>query len=299
MLTSFSELERAVKNKGAKMRVLVAAAHDSHTLEGIDEAFAKGIIEPVLIGDGEKIRAIIKDEGLSIGGAEIIQAADDAQSAKTAARLVAEGKGGVIMKGKLQTADLLREVVSKEYGLRTGDIMSHVGLFQIPGYHKLMVLTDGGMVIAPDLEQKRQILDNAVRALAALGVTNPKVAALCATEVENPKMPASVDAACLKKLNQEGAIKGCVVEGPISFDLMFDKESAKIKGYESPVAGDADIMLLPDMTAGNLVAKSLMLAAKAMMAGLIVGAKAPIVLVSRGATAEEKYWSLVFAAAIA
>jgi phosphate butyryltransferase len=299
MPASFLDLERAVKNTGKKMRVLVAAAHDPHTLEGVSEACAGGIIEPVLIGNGEKIRGIITSGGLSLGGAEIIETADDTQSAKTAARLAAEGRGGVIMKGKLQTADLLREVVNKEYGLRTGNIMSHVGLFQIPGYHKLMILTDGGMVIAPGVEQKRQILDNAVQVLAALGVRNPRAAVLCAAEVENPKIPASVDAALLKKQNQEGLITGCIVEGPISFDLMFDRESAKIKGYESPVAGDADIMLMPDMTAGNIVAKALTLAAKALMAGLIVGAKAPIVLVSRGASAEEKYWSLVFAAAVA
>lgn len=299
MVTSFSDLEKIVRAKGEKMRVLVAAAHDLHTLEGINAAYKEGMIEPILIGDGEKIRSIIAAEGFDISEAEIIDRDSDAASAKTAAALIAEGRGNVLMKGKLQTADLLREVVSREYGLRTGEIMSHVGLFQIPGFHKLMLLTDGGMVIAPSLEQKKQLIDNGVAVLKALGIREPKVAVLCATEVENPKMPASVDAARLKQWNGEGRIEGCIVEGPISFDLMYDKESARIKGYESPVAGDADMLLLPDMTAGNLVAKTFMLAAKAMMAGLIVGAKAPIVLVSRGATAEEKYWSLVFAAAVA
>lgn len=298
MLTSFSDLERIVREKSGVVRVLVAAAHDAHTLQGVNEACLKGMIEPVLIGNGAKIREIIDAGGLGIRGAEIIETADDVQSAKKAAQLIVSGYGNVLMKGKLQTADLLREVVNKELGLLTGEIMSHAGLFQIPGYHKLMILTDGGMVISPNAEQKRQILRNAVSVFAALGVTNPKAAVLCASEVENPKMQATVDAALLKKQNAEGIIRDCVVEGPISFDLMYDKESAKIKGYESPVAGDADILLMPDMTAGNLVAKTFMCAAKAMMAGLIVGAKVPIVLVSRGATAEEKYWSLVFAASL-
>jgi phosphate butyryltransferase len=299
MLTSFSDLERIVREKSGVVRVLVAAAHDAHTLQGVDEACGKGMIEPVLIGNGAKIREIIDAGGLGISGAEIIETADDVQSAKKAAQLIVSGYGNVLMKGKLQTADLMREVVNKELGLLTGEIMSHAGLFQIPGYHKLMILTDGGMVISPNAEQKEQILRNAVSVFAALGVTNPKVAILCATEVENSRMQATVDAALLKKRNAEGIIRDCVVEGPISFDLMYDKESARIKGYESPVAGDADILLMPDMTAGNLVAKTFMCAAKAMMAGLIVGAKVPIVLVSRGATAEEKYWSLVFAASLA
>jgi phosphate butyryltransferase len=299
MLTSFSDLERIARGKSGVARVLVAAAHDEHTLQGLDEACGKGMIEPVLIGDGARIREIIDTEGLGLTGAEIIRTADDVQSAKKAAELIASGYGNVLMKGKLQTADLLREVVRRELGLLTGEIMSHIGLFQIPGYHKLMILTDGGMVISPGAEQKRQILNNAVRVFADLGVVNPKAAVLCAAEVENPKIQASVDAALLKKQNAEGIIRDCVVEGPISFDLMYDKESARIKGYESPVAGDADILLMPDMTAGNLVAKTFMCACRAMMAGLIAGAKVPVVLVSRGATAEEKYWSLVFAASLA
>jgi len=299
MLNSFADLEKIVLKKPSKRRVVVAAAHDVHTLKGVDDAWTKGMIEPVLIGNGAKIREIIGTIGLSIRDAEIIEAADDIVCAKKAVQMIAAGEGDALMKGKLQTADLLREVVNKEYGLLTSEIMSHVGLFQVPTYHKLFILTDGGMVVAPDVKQKCKIIDNAVRMFARIGVENPKVAVLCATEVENPKMPASVDAAQLKRLNSEGFVKDCVVEGPISFDLMYDAASAKIKGFNSPVAGDADILLLPDMTAGNLVAKTFVLAAKGMMAGLIVGAKAPIVLVSRSATAEEKYCSLIFAAAAA
>jgi phosphate butyryltransferase len=298
-VNNFAELENIINKKPARKRVVVAAAHDLHTLEGVSEAFSKGMIDPVLIGIGKEIEEIISAHGLPLSGCEIIDAPDDTSASKKAALMVAEGKGDAIMKGKLQTADLLREVVSKELGLLTGEIMSHAGLFQIPAYHKTVILTDGGMVISPDADQKRKVLDNAVRVMHSLGTEEPKVACLCATEVENPKMQASVDAAQLKRQNAEGVIKGCVVEGPISFDLAFDRESAKVKGYESPVVGDVDILLMPDMTAGNIVAKTLMCLAGSQMAGIIVGAKAPIVLVSRGATAEEKYWSLVFAAAAA
>jgi phosphate butyryltransferase len=297
MLKNFADLEKTVQTGLFKKRLLVAAAHDAHTLAGVNEAFRKGIAEPVLIGNGAKIKEIIDAEDLEIGNAEIVEASDDIACAETAAKLAAAGYGNAIMKGKLQTAGLLHEILDKKYDLKTGMLLSHVGLFQVPSYHKLFVLTDGGLVIAPDAEQKRLILDNAVETLHRLGVEKPKVAVLCATETENPKIQASSDAALLKRQNREGVIGGCIVEGPISFDLMYDKESAEIKGYESPVAGDADILLLPDMTAGNLVAKTFMLAAKSMMAGIIVGAKTPIVLVSRGATAKEKYWSIVFAAA--
>jgi phosphate butyryltransferase len=299
MLKTFKDMEQAVKGRQGKMRVAAAAAHDLHTLEGLQAAREKGMVEPVLIGDAAKIREICKEAGLSVGDAEIIDISDDAAGARKAAALVAEGGAQILMKGKLQTADLLRAVVNKELGLLTGEIMSHVGLFQIPTYHKLMIITDGGMVISPDIDQKMKILDNAAAVMRKLGVEEPKAAALCATETENPKMQATVDAAELKRRWQAGQIKNCVVEGPISFDLMYDKESAAVKGYNSPVSGEADICLLPDMTAGNLVAKTFYVAAGAMMAGLVVGAKAPIVLVSRGATAAEKYWSLVFAAAVA
>jgi phosphate butyryltransferase len=298
MVKTFDDLEKIALGRAKKSRVLVAAAHDLHTLEGIRDASAKGIVDPILIGDAARIREIISENGLALDHAAIIDAKDDSACARIAARMVSNGAGDVIMKGKLQTPDLLREIVNKAYGLMQGEIMSHVGLFSVPAYHKLFALTDGGMVIAPDAEEKRKILANAVQTLALIGMTNPKVAALCATETLNPKMAASVDAALLKQQNQEGVIADCVVEGPISFDLAFDAKSARTKGFESPVAGDADILLVPDMTAGNLVAKTFMFAAKGMMAGLIVGAKIPIVLVSRGATAEEKYWSLVFAAAV-
>jgi phosphate butyryltransferase len=300
-LTTFSDIEQMARVRcgdGAKKRVVVAAAHDSHTLEGLEMACEKGLIAPVLIGDRRRIEAMIADTHIS-REAVIIDECDESLAARQAVRMVASGDGDILMKGRLQTSDLLREVVDKSFDLVEGELLSHIGLFQIPTYHKLLMLTDGGMVIAPDVEKKRQIINNAVKIAKLLGVEHPKIACLCATEVESKSMQGSVDAAQLKQWNEKGIIPDCIVEGPISFDLMYDQGAASIKGYESPVAGDADICLMPDMTAGNLVAKSLMCAAGAMMVGLIVGAKLPIVLVSRGATSDEKYWSTVFASAIA
>ncbi len=175
--------------------------------------------------------------------------------------------------------------------------MSHVGLFEVPNYHKLVVLTDGGMLLHPTLEQKAQIIENAVDSLCNMGYENPKVAALCAAEKLNQKAPESVDAAALKEMNEKGELKGCVVEGPISYDIALSKEIADFKGFESPVAGDADVLLVPDMAAGNFIGKAWVIQGGGRMTGLVVGAKAPIVLTSRGSGADEKFYSIVFAAA--
>ena len=298
MIRDFSELAERVKTEGRKKRVAVAASHDAHTLQALSAAYEAGVVEPILIGKAHETKELIGKLELPFGGARIVDARDDAAAAAAAVAMVREGAADFIMKGKLQTADLLKEVVNKETGLKHGALMSHFGLFEVLGYHKLLVLTDGGMVLYPSLEQKKEILKNAVDTLKRLGYAKPKAAVLCATEVVNPKMPESVDAGELKRMYEEGQIEDCVVEGPISYDLMISRESAEIKGYESPVTGDTDILLMPNMTAGNLVAKALMLSAGAKMAGIIVGAEAPIVLVSRGASAEEKYLSLILAAAL-
>lgn len=208
-----------------------------------------------------------------------------------------EGGADFLMKGKIQTADLLSAVVNKEEGLRTGKVMSHVVFNEIPNYHKLLVLTDGGMMMYPDLNKKKEICENAVGTLRTLGYDKPKVAVLAAVEKVNPKMPETVDADALKTMNKSGELADCIVEGPISYDLTMSKESAAIKGFESPVTGDADIVLVPNITVGNVLGKSLIYSAGAKMAGFIVGAKVPIVLTSRGSTSEEKYLSLVLSAA--
>lgn len=296
-MKNFEELIKRVQQHPQKKKVVVVAAHDEHTLEGINRAYENGIVSPILIGDTNQIREIINKEGFSFSDATMIHLTDDVEAAKKAVSMIREGEADFIMKGKIQTADLLKQVVNKETGLRTGGVMSHVGLFEIPGYQKLIVITDGGMIPNPTVPQKALIIQNAVAVLKSLGYETPKVAALAATEVVNQDMQESLDAAVLKKMNQDGRITDCIVEGPISYDLMMSKESADIKGYVSPVTGNTDILLTPDMTTGNLLAKALLFNAGGRMAGIIVGAKAPIVLVSRGATSEEKYLSIVLASA--
>ena len=293
---NFDKLIEKVQNAETKKRVVVAAAQDEHALEAVFRARKNGIADPVLIGDKEKIKDALKSLNEELGDEFIISAENDVDAAEKAVELIHAKKADFIMKGKLQTADMLRAVVTKENGLRTGSVMSIFAIHEIPSYHKLLVITDGGMMMYPNLEEKKQLIENAVNTLIAMGYEKPKVAVLAAVETVNPKMPETVDADTLKRMNQNGEIKNCIVEGPISYDLTMCKESAEIKGYESPVVGDADILIVPNIHAGNILSKGLVYSAGAKMAGFVVGAKVPIVITSRGASAEEKYLSLVLSA---
>ncbi len=300
MFKNLQEMAEVVKSHPVKKRIVLCCAHDEHSLDAVNNAVKEGIVDPVLVGKEEEIRKIIKENGFVLEDAPIYNVEDDVEAAKKAVSLINEGKGDFLMKGKMQTADLLKQVVNKETGLQTGipgAVMSHVGMFEVPNYHKLIALTDGGMLLHPTREQKVQVINNAVTTLHNMGYENPKVACLCAAEKLNAKAPESVDAAALKEMNQNGEITGCVVEGPISYDIALSKEIADFKGFESPVAGDVDIMMVPDMVSGNVLGKSWVIQGGGKMTGLIVGAKAPIVLTSRGSGADEKFYSIVFAAA--
>ena len=299
MLRNFEEMAEMVKNNPVKKKLVLACAHDEHSLDAVNAAYKEGIIEPILVGKEEEIKNLIKEHGFEIGNAEIYNETDDIEAAKTSVRLIREGKGDFLMKGGMQTADLLKQVVNKETGLQVGKIMSHVGLFEVPNYHKLVILTDGGMLLHPTLEQKVKIINNAVECLTSMGYESPKVAVVCAAEKLNKKAPESVDAAELKEMNTNGEIKDCIIEGPISYDIAISKEIADLKKFESPVAGDVDIMIMPTMAAGNMLGKSWVINGGGRMTGLVVGAKAPIVLTSRGSSADEKLYSIVFAAATA
>jgi len=294
---NFKELIEKIQNDKSKKRVVVVVAQDEHTLQAVFKAKKDGIVEPILIGDKVKIKEVLQHLNESIDDEAIINVDGDAAAAIKAVELICENKADFIMKGKIQTADLLRAVVNKEKGLRTGSVMSHIAIFEVPTYHKLLAVTDGGMMMYPNLNDKKQIIENAVNAFIAMGYEKPKVAVLTAVESVNPKMPETVDADMLKKMNKNGDIKDCIIEGPISYDLVMNKQSAKIKGFDSPVTEDTDILVVPNITTGNILGKSLIFSAGAKMAGFIVGAKVPIVLTSRGSTAEEKYLSLVLSAA--
>ncbi len=296
-MKNFDEMIALLKSRPETKRVVLAAAQDDHSLKAIYRAKGEGLVIPVLVGDKAKIEAILAQLGESIEPENLYDVPDVEAAAAKAVELIREGKADFLMKGKLETAQLLRAVVNRETGLRTGRTMSHVTLFSVPTYHKLLAATDGGMLLAPDLEQKKQLIQNAVELLHNIGYQSPKVAVLAAAETVNPKMRDSLDGAELKAMNQRGEITGCIIEGPISMDLSLVKEKAEIKGYQSPVAGDADLLVVPDITCGNVMGKTMIELAGATMAGLVLGAKVPIILTSRASSSEEKHLSICLAAA--
>lgn len=296
VIKNFDQLIKKVCSFEDKKKVAVVAAQDEHTLEAVFRAKKNNIVDPILIGDKAKINEILSKNNFLIDDEFIVNVKNESEAAYKAVELVNANKADFIMKGKIQTADLLKAVVDKKGGLRTGRLMSHFVIQEVPNYHKLIVTTDGGMVMYPSLEEKKQIIQNAVDTLISIGYEKPKVAVLAAVEKVNPKMPETVDAQKLKEMNENGEIQNCIIEGPISYDLAVHKESAVIKGFKSPVAGDADILVVPNITAGNILGKCLIYSANSKMAGFIVGAKVPIVLTSRGASSEEKYLSLVLSA---
>ncbi|SKA88786.1 phosphate butyryltransferase [Caloramator quimbayensis] len=291
MIKNFDELLEIAKQR-PKMRLSVAAAQDEEVLLAVDSARKLGFVDALLVGDKEKIENIAQSLSMDLSQYEIIDVKSLQESAKVAVSLVAKGNADFLMKGLLPTADLLRAVLDKETGLRGSGLLSHVMVYSTQNYHKLLFLTDGGMVTYPDLAQKVQIVNNAVKVAKSLGVSPVKVAPLCAVEVVNPDMQATLDAAYLSKMSQRGQIKDCIIDGPLALDNAISKEAAKHKGIESIVAGDADILLVPNIESGNMLGKSLTYFGNAKSAGIIMGAKCPIVLVSRADTHESKLYSI-------
>ena len=298
-LVSFDEILRSAGELPERAVMAVAAAADPHSLEAALEARRAGIAEPLLVGDRGAILSLLEGLGESVPDEDIIDASDPVQAAARAVALVREGRASFLLKGGLDTSVLLKAVVDREHGLSRGRLMSHFTIFEIPGYHKLLAPVDGGMVTYPTLEQKKQIIENTVEMFHALGYDRPKVGVLACVEKINPKMPETVEADALKQMNLRGEIGGCIVEGPISYDCAVSKEIADYKGFESPCAGDCDILLAPNIHAGNIMGKMLTVTCGAKMAGFIVGAACPIAMTSRGSSAEEKFDSIVLAAVCA
>lgn len=292
MIKKFKEFESKVKEKSTKPIVCVVCAHDLHTLEAIKYALDEEFIEVVLIGIENKIIALVDELKINTNFLKIIDSTLDSHSAALGVKLAKDGKIDVLMKGKIQTRDLLKAVVNSESGIKDSDVLSHVALLEIPSYHKIIGVSDGGMLPNPTLEQKIALTKNAVKLFNTLGYKKPKVGILAAVEVVNPKMSETIDADTIKNMN----LPNCIVEGPIAYDLAFSKESAKTKGFESEITGDVDILIVPEIVSGNILSKTLIYSAGAKMAGIIVGAKVPIVLTSRGATAYEKYNSILLGA---
>jgi phosphate butyryltransferase len=298
MITSFDGMLSAVKNCPVR-KVAVAVAQDDAVLEAVQGAKAQGVADAILVGDRAKIEKVAAQLGIDVAGWEIIHEPDDRRAAYKAVELVSSGQANVLMKGLINTADLLRAVLDKEIGLRTGRVLSHVAVFEVPDFKRLIMITDGGMNVAPDLKQKADIIQNSVALAHALGNAQPKIAVLAAVEVVNPDMPATLDAANLAKMADRGQIKGAIIDGPLALDNAISEEAARHKGIKSPVAGHADILVVPDIQTGNMLAKSLVYFAKGKIAGLIVGAAAPIVLTSRADTHEAKILSIALGSLMA
>jgi phosphate butyryltransferase len=298
MITNFSELLKAAKH-GPSRKIAVAAAEDSEVISAIKDAYEAGIAHAILVGDKVKIAELAQNQGFDLESCEVLHEPDKIAAARTAVRLVRNGHAQMLMKGLIGTADILRAVLDKEEGLRTGRVLSHVAIIEVPTYHKLLFMTDGGQNIAPTLEQKAQITQNAVDLARTLGVKTPKVAPIAALELVNPKMPATVDAAELTAMAQRGEIENCVVHGPLALDGAISAEAAAHKGIESPVAGDVDVLVVPAIEVGNVFYKAMVYLAQAKVAGLIAGASAPIVLTSRSDSHEAKLLSIAAASVAA
>lgn len=283
------ELLDKAKTFGKKI-VAVAAADDDVVLNAVEMARKEGIIEAILFGNGEKIAKAAREVNVDLSHYEVV---DSQTPADDAVKAVVSGKADFVMKGNIQTGNLMKAVLKDEYDLKTGRTMSLVSVFETPLYHKLLVVTDAGMTIAPDLDQKVHLIENAVLVCKkAIGTEKPKVAVLGAIEVVNPKMEATIHASILSKMNERGQIKGCIVDGPFALDNAVSKEAAEHKGIVSPVAGDADILLMPDIEAGNIFYKSMIFLAGGKVASCIIGAKCPVALTSRADSDETKLLSL-------
>jgi phosphotransacetylase len=274
-----------------------AVAHpcEETALAAAVEAGVKGLIAPILVGPTARIQEIAKKSGIDLGNVPIVDAPHSMASAAKAVALVREGKAELLMKGSLHSDEILAAVVARETGLRTGRRISHVFIMDVPTYHKVLIVTDAAINIAPALDDKVDICQNAIDLATRLGVKTPKVAILAAVETVNSKMPATVDAAALCKMADRGQIKGGLLDGPLAFDNAISKEAAKVKGIQSPVAGDPDILIVPDLEAGNMLAKQLSFLANADSAGLVLGARVPIILTSRADTVRSKIASCAVA----
>lgn len=284
---------------GTVRRVAVAAAEDEHVLKAVQEALARGVATPLLVGDKEKVRAIAREIGLSLEGIEIVNNREGAAiSARLAVNKIRSGDADFLMKGFVSTGELLKAVLDKEEGLRSGQLLSHVAFFQSPYYHKVLCVTDAAMNIAPGLDEKAAIIGNAVVACHRLGIEHPKVAVAAAVETVNPKMEATLHAAKLKEMNQNGTLSGCIVDGPFAIDIAVNRKAARNKGIESEVAGDSDVILVPDIEAGNMFYKALNFLGGAVSAAVVMGASVPIVLTSRSDDERSKLLSIALAACI-
>lgn len=298
-MNNFDSLLEKVKACSTK-KLAVAVAQDDAVLEAVQVAKERNIADAILVGDEDKIKEIAASINMDLSGFEVIDVKDTTEAAHTAVKLVHDGKADMYMKGLIDTKGFLKSVLDKEVGLRTGKPLSHVALFEIEGYEKMFFLSDVAFIPYPSLEDKVGIINNTVEVAHACGIECPKVAPVAAVEVVNPKMPATVEAAELAKMNEEGKITGCIVDGPLSMDLAIDPEAARHKGATGrKIVGDADVIIFPDIHAGNITYKTLVHTANVKNGCILTGTKAPVILTSRSDTCETKVNSIALAAVVA
>ncbi len=298
MVTKLDELLDLVKTKGKK-RLVAAYANDAHTIGAVSLAIDKGIVDATLVGDIDTIKHVCAEEGIDPNKFELVQEADDTKAGVKAVELINAGKGDVLMKGLLSTDKYMRAILNKEKGLMPGkknDMLTHMAVFEVPNYHKLLICSDVAIIPAPDMKQKQAILGYLISTAKSMEIAKPKIALLAATEQVSTGMPACVEGAILSRMGDRGQIKGAILDGPLALDVAIDKESAETKKVGGEVAGDADCLLFPNIESGNVFYKACTKFAGAELACMVVGAKVPCVLTSRGDSINTKLYSIALAA---
>jgi phosphate butyryltransferase len=294
MVKSLDELVAAARSEGPAS-IAVAAGQDPDVLQALKQAQSMGLAEGILVGDRSRMEPMVERVGLELAPDRLIHEPDQAQAAKKAIALIREGRASLLMKGKINTSTLIRAVLDRETGLRTGRLLSQVIVFQVPGIQRLMVMTDAAINIAPNLAQKAEICRNAIEVAHAIGVARPNLAVLCALEFVNPEMPATLDAAGLTLMNRRGQISGAYVEGPIALDSPLSRFAAERKGIDSPLVEATDIFLAPDIEAANILYRAILYFARGESGGIVLGARVPLILLSRAETPETKIRSIALA----
>lgn len=284
---------------GGKRRLAIAAAEDEDALEAASLSVREDIADVILLGDEDRIWKIAKEMKLDLNKCELINVPDPISAAQVAVKMVRNGEADFLMKGLVKTADLLKAVLDKDNGLRTGRLLSHVFLVEVPRKGRWYAITDAAIVVSPGISEKVQIIENAIELMHRLGIKEPKVALLAAIEVVNPAMPTTLEAAAITMMNLRGQIKGAIIDGPLALDVAIDERCAKIKGVKSPVAGNADVLVVPNVEAGNMLGKALIQAGGGRAAGVVMGALKPIVMTSRAQSAESKLLSIALGAFLA
>jgi len=297
-ITNFDDLLAEARRVGPK-RIAIAGAEEHEVLLAAQDATQQGFARCILVGNVEKIYQVAREHDISLYGMSLLDEPDSRRTIRRAVLLAAEGEADVLMKGSVSTGSLLSMVLNREIGLRTGRLLSHVGVFEVPGYDRFIFITDGGVNISPTVDQKLEIIYNAVEVAHRLGLKEPRVALLAASELLSPHIPASLDALALTKMAEQGWVEGALVDGPLALDTAVSPKAAEIAQAKGPVAGHADILVVPDVDTGNMVAKVITFFVRGRMAGVVVGARVPLVISSRADLHEVKLVSMALGVVLA